>query len=109
MARSAAALPTRNVATMDAEQHFATLASVWDDQAEALDASMGEHGSAARTALAAAPGERIVQHHLLVGSEIVAQLKFSWWTGDMPAVSIQSSPLIAGPTLTEAANGTSPN
>ena len=60
MARSAAALPTRNVATMDAEQHFATLASVWDDQAEALDASMGEHGSAARTALAAAPGERIV-------------------------------------------------
>ena len=45
---------------MDAEQHFATLASVWDDQAEALDASMGEHGSAARTALAAIPGERIV-------------------------------------------------
>lgn len=45
---------------MDAEEHFATLASVWDEQAEALDHSMGRHGSAARMALAARPGERIV-------------------------------------------------
>lgn len=45
---------------MDAEQHFATLAAVWDQQAEAIGDSMGRHGTAARTALAARPGERIV-------------------------------------------------
>jgi SAM-dependent methyltransferase len=39
--------------------HFATLAAVWDGQAEALDASMGAHGTAARRALAARAGERI--------------------------------------------------
>lgn len=45
---------------MDAEDHFATLADVWDRQAEALDASMARHGTAARQALGAGPGERIV-------------------------------------------------
>ncbi|NTY58894.1 hypothetical protein [Mycolicibacterium sphagni] len=32
---------------MDAEQHFATLAAVWDEQADAMDTSMGEHAWAA--------------------------------------------------------------
>ncbi|APE15301.1 hypothetical protein BOH72_08785 [Mycobacterium sp. WY10] len=45
---------------MDAEEHFATLAAVWDEHAEAMDAAMGEHGWAARAALAAAPGERVI-------------------------------------------------
>lgn len=45
---------------MDAEDHFATLADVWDRQAESLDSAMGRHGTAARHALAAAPGERII-------------------------------------------------
>lgn len=45
---------------MDAEEHFATLAQVWDSQAEALDASMGRHGTAARHALGAGPGERVI-------------------------------------------------
>lgn len=45
---------------MDAEEHFATLADVWDHQAEALDASMGRHGTAARHALGAGPGERVI-------------------------------------------------
>lgn len=45
---------------MDAEQHFAALAAVWDEQAEAMGAAMGEHGRAARAALAAAPGERVI-------------------------------------------------
>ena len=45
---------------MDAEEHFATLAEVWDRQAEALDESMGRHGTAARHALAAGPGERVI-------------------------------------------------
>lgn len=40
-------------------EHFVALAAVWDGQAEALDSSMGEHGTAARRALAASPGERI--------------------------------------------------
>ena len=42
--------PAGNVGVMDAEE-FATLAGVWDDQAEALDAAMGRHGIAARGAL----------------------------------------------------------
>ena len=45
---------------MDAEDHFATLAEVWARQAEALQESMGRHGSAARHALAAGPGERVI-------------------------------------------------
>ncbi len=45
---------------MDAEDHFAALAEVWDRQAEALDSAMGRHGSAARHALAAGPGERVI-------------------------------------------------
>ncbi len=40
-------------------EHFTALAQVWDSQAEQLDASMGEHGTAARRALAASAGERI--------------------------------------------------
>ena len=44
----------------DAAEHFGTLAAVWDEQAEALSESMGRHGVAARVALAARPGERIV-------------------------------------------------
>jgi transcription antitermination factor NusB len=46
--------------TMDAEVHFAALAGAWDEQAEALDAAMGRHGTAARRALAAQPGERVI-------------------------------------------------
>lgn len=45
---------------MDAGEHFGTLAAVWDEQAEAMDASMGRHGSAARLALGAQPGERVL-------------------------------------------------
>lgn len=45
---------------MDAGEHFGALAAVWDEQAEAMDASMGRHGSAARLALGARPGERIL-------------------------------------------------
>jgi len=44
----------------NAEVHFATLAGVWDEQAEALDSSMGRHGIAARRALDARPGERVI-------------------------------------------------
>ena len=44
----------------DAGEHFGALAAVWDEQAEALSDSMGRHGVAARVALAARPGERIV-------------------------------------------------
>jgi hypothetical protein len=40
---------------------------------------------------------------------IVDQSKFSWWIGEMPSVSIQEALLLPEPTLTEAANGTTPN
>lgn len=46
-------------AAMDAESHFSSLAETWDRQAEALDAAMGAHGTAARLALSAQPGERV--------------------------------------------------
>jgi transcription antitermination factor NusB len=45
---------------MDAEKHFGKLSEVWNAQAEVMDASMGRHGSAARVALDARPGERII-------------------------------------------------
>ncbi len=45
---------------MDAGDHFGKLSAVWDSQAESMDASMGRHGSAARIALEARPGERII-------------------------------------------------
>lgn len=45
---------------MDAGDHFGKLAEVWDSQAEAMDSSMGRHGYAARDALHARPGERIL-------------------------------------------------
>jgi SAM-dependent methyltransferase len=45
---------------MDAENHFTALADVWDRQAEALDSAMGRHGTAARHAVAAGPGERVI-------------------------------------------------
>jgi len=57
---------------MDAEEHFATLASVWDTQAEAMDASMGEHAWAASAALRTAPGERIVDLGCGAGLSAVA-------------------------------------
>lgn len=57
--RAAAAAVRDNAATNESGQHFTALASVWNEQAEALDASMGDHGSAARRALAASAGERI--------------------------------------------------
>ncbi len=47
-------------AGMHAAEHFGRLAAVWDEQAEAMDAAMGRHGSAARIALGAKPGERII-------------------------------------------------
>ena len=61
----AAAAAVRDIAPAastdpEAEVDFAALAAAWDEQAEALDASMGPHGSAARTALAARPGERVI-------------------------------------------------
>ena len=43
----------------DAEAHFGTLAAVWDEQAEEMNAAMGRHGWAARAALCAQPGERV--------------------------------------------------
>jgi ubiquinone/menaquinone biosynthesis C-methylase UbiE len=45
---------------MDAENHFTALADVWDRQAEALDSAMGRHGTAARHAVAAGSGERVI-------------------------------------------------
>ncbi len=45
---------------MDAGDHFGKLSAVWDSQAESMAASMGRHGSAARIALEARPGERII-------------------------------------------------
>ncbi|MBI3691062.1 MAG: methyltransferase domain-containing protein [Mycolicibacterium aromaticivorans] len=57
---------------MDAEEHFATLAAVWDSHADAMDAAMGEHAWAARAALAAAPGERIVDVGCGAGLSAVA-------------------------------------
>lgn len=50
----------RPVAGLDAGEHFGRLAAVWDSQAEALSDSMGRHGVAARTALAARLGERVI-------------------------------------------------
>lgn len=47
-------------AGMDAADHFGALAAVWDEQAESMSDSMGLHGSAARLALDARPGERII-------------------------------------------------
>lgn len=44
---------------MKADQ-FKALAAIWDEQAESMDAAMGAHGSAARQALAAQPGERVL-------------------------------------------------
>lgn len=60
--RAAAAAVRRPepVMSSDASEHFGLLAAVWDNQAEAMNASMGRHGSAAREALAARPGERII-------------------------------------------------
>lgn len=55
LAARAQALPA-----MDAGDHFGALSKVWDSQAEDMDASMGRHGSAARLALNARPGERIL-------------------------------------------------
>jgi ubiquinone/menaquinone biosynthesis C-methylase UbiE len=45
---------------VDAEEHFAAMAAVWDRQAEAMDTAMGRHGTAARSALAARAGQRVV-------------------------------------------------
>ena len=45
----------------------------------------------------------------LSGASSVDQSKFSWWTGDRPSTSIQDAPAFSGPTLTEAAKGTSEN
>lgn len=45
---------------MDATDHFGALAAVWDGQAESMSDSMGRHGSAARLALDARPGERVI-------------------------------------------------
>lgn len=47
------------VAPLNAGEHFSALAGIWDDQAESMNTAMGRHGSAARLALAARPGERI--------------------------------------------------
>jgi ubiquinone/menaquinone biosynthesis C-methylase UbiE len=57
---------------MDSEQHFIALASVWDEQAEAMDASMGAHARAAREALAATAGERVVDLGCGAGLSAVA-------------------------------------
>ena len=58
-AREAAEL-RGSVEPVEAEHHFATLADVWDREAEAMDASMGQHGAAARRALSARRGERVL-------------------------------------------------
>ncbi|WP_052960279.1 class I SAM-dependent methyltransferase [Mycobacterium sp. EPa45] len=57
---------------MDAQEHFATLAAVWDAHAEAMDAAMGEHAWAARAALAVAPGERVLDVGCGAGLSAVA-------------------------------------
>ena len=62
--RAAAAAVRRpespSVMSADAGEHFGRIAAVWDEQAEAMNSAMGRHGSAARTALAARAGERII-------------------------------------------------
>ena len=62
--RAAAAAVRRpepqSVMSTDAEAHFGRLAAVWDEQAESMNAAMGRHGSAAREALRARPGERVI-------------------------------------------------
>lgn len=75
---------------MDAEDHFATLAAVWDQQAEALDSSMGRHGTAARQALAVGPGERVIDigcgpglSAVALGREVGAQ----GWVGAVDVVA----------------------
>lgn len=59
-AAAAAVRRPRPSSGMDAGDHFGKLAEVWDSQADSMDASMGRHGSAARVALKACPGERII-------------------------------------------------
>jgi ubiquinone/menaquinone biosynthesis C-methylase UbiE len=58
--------------TVEPERHFAALASVWDEQAEAMDASMGAHAAAARRALAAKAGERVIDLGCGAGLSAVA-------------------------------------
>lgn len=70
-------------------EHFATLARVWDGQAEALDASMGEHGTAARRALAARTGERIADLGCGPGLSAVAlgaEVGSDGWVGAVDVV-----------------------
>lgn len=70
-------------------EHFATLAAVWDGQAEALDASMREHGTAARRALAAHEGERVVDLGCGPGLSAVAlgaEVGSDGWVGAVDVV-----------------------
>jgi SAM-dependent methyltransferase len=57
---------------MEPERHFAALASIWDAQAESMDASMGAHAAAARLALSAEPGERVIDLGCGAGLSAVA-------------------------------------
>ena len=75
---------------MDAEEHFGTLAEVWDRQAEALDAAMGRHGTAALQALGAGPGERVMDLGCGPGLSAVAlggQVGPTGWVGAVDIVS----------------------
>ncbi len=75
---------------MDAEDHFATLAAVWDQQAEALDSSMGRHGTAARHALGAGAGERVVDLGCGPGLSAVAlgaEVGSQGWVGAVDVVA----------------------
>jgi len=74
---------------MGAEDHFAVLADVWDREAEAMDASMGRHGTAARHALAAGPGERVVDIGCGPGLSAVAlgaEVGADGWVGAVDVV-----------------------
>jgi SAM-dependent methyltransferase len=88
---------------MDAEQHFAALAAVWDAHADAMDASMGEHAWAALVALAASPGERVLDLGCGAGLSAVALGAEVGAAGWVAAVDVASEMVAAAARRLSAA------
>lgn len=86
--------PTRNVGSVDAAEHFTDLAEVWDQQAEAMDAAMGGHASAAVAALAPRPGERVADLGCGAGRSAVELGRLVGPDGWVAAVDI-AAPMVA--------------
>lgn len=99
--RAAAAAVRRpeptSVMSADAGEHFGRIAAVWDEQAEAMNVSMGQHGSAARVALDARPGERVIDVGCGPGISAVALAREVSPDGWVAAVDVV-------PQMAEAAN-----